>query len=212
MTSQPPVRRGFCRAPWRSRKRKGWQRIPSANRCKLCAALTGILQSWMITPCKILSVRQPWAHLTGDKRIENRSWTTPYRGPLLIHRQAVACGEDRGYRTPARPCRFHAICRWAALSALSISSTSSPDPMIDISSGRSAGCSPTPTRWRSWRSLGNNGFDLRVVDEPLMCVPLGCSRCSNFRFRDLETSSTTGRDRAADSKNRLSFALKHTNW
>lgn len=34
-----------------------------------------------------LSVHQPWGWLicSGEKKIENRSWTTPYRGPLLIH-------------------------------------------------------------------------------------------------------------------------------
>jgi hypothetical protein len=36
-------------------------------------------------PC--LSIRQPWAWLiaNGFKNIENRDWTTGYRGPLLIH-------------------------------------------------------------------------------------------------------------------------------
>ena len=36
---------------------------------------------------KALSVRQPWASLivTGPKRVENRTWATKYRGPLLIH-------------------------------------------------------------------------------------------------------------------------------
>ena len=36
---------------------------------------------------KCLSVRQPWAHLilNGVKDVENRSWATAYRGPLLIH-------------------------------------------------------------------------------------------------------------------------------
>ena len=36
---------------------------------------------------KCLSVRQPWASLivNGTKTIENRSWRTHYRGPLLIH-------------------------------------------------------------------------------------------------------------------------------
>jgi hypothetical protein len=36
---------------------------------------------------KILSLRQPWAHLvvSGSKNIENRTWSTPYRGPFLIH-------------------------------------------------------------------------------------------------------------------------------
>jgi len=36
---------------------------------------------------KCLSVLQPWAHLilSGQKWVENRTWTTRHRGPLLIH-------------------------------------------------------------------------------------------------------------------------------
>ena len=36
---------------------------------------------------KIISVRQPWASLiaNGAKDIENRTWPTRYRGPVLIH-------------------------------------------------------------------------------------------------------------------------------
>lgn len=36
---------------------------------------------------KALSIRQPWAWLivNGFKDIENRSWHTKYRGPVLIH-------------------------------------------------------------------------------------------------------------------------------
>lgn len=36
---------------------------------------------------KTLSVQQPWAELivAGRKKIENRTWSTNYRGPLLIH-------------------------------------------------------------------------------------------------------------------------------
>jgi hypothetical protein len=36
---------------------------------------------------KVLSVRQPWAWLlvAGRKDVENRTWNTKYRGPLLIH-------------------------------------------------------------------------------------------------------------------------------
>jgi hypothetical protein len=36
---------------------------------------------------KALSVRQPWAWLivNGYKDVENRTWSTEYRGPLLIH-------------------------------------------------------------------------------------------------------------------------------
>jgi len=41
---------------------------------------------------KILSICQPWAHaiVFMTKRIENRSWSTPYRGPLLIHADVLA--------------------------------------------------------------------------------------------------------------------------
>jgi hypothetical protein len=36
---------------------------------------------------KVLTVRQPWAHLiiAGIKPIENRVWQTSYRGTILIH-------------------------------------------------------------------------------------------------------------------------------
>jgi hypothetical protein len=36
---------------------------------------------------KALTIRQPWAWaiLQGGKGVENRSWPTKYRGPLLIH-------------------------------------------------------------------------------------------------------------------------------
>lgn len=48
-----------------------------------------------------LSVRQPWAALItgGDKTIECRTWSTPYRGPLLI----CSSGPDvveAGFRFP----------------------------------------------------------------------------------------------------------------
>jgi hypothetical protein len=36
---------------------------------------------------KALSIKQPWAYLvvSGAKPIENRTWRTSWRGPLLIH-------------------------------------------------------------------------------------------------------------------------------
>jgi ASCH domain len=36
---------------------------------------------------KIISIRQPWAGLivSGLKDVENRTWPTRYRGPILIH-------------------------------------------------------------------------------------------------------------------------------
>lgn len=37
--------------------------------------------------CRALSIKQPWAWLivNGYKDVENRSWRTHYRGPVLIH-------------------------------------------------------------------------------------------------------------------------------
>lgn len=36
---------------------------------------------------KAITIRQPWAELIvrGEKDVENRSWRTRHRGPLLIH-------------------------------------------------------------------------------------------------------------------------------
>jgi hypothetical protein len=45
---------------------------------------------------KIITIRQPWAHLivNGRKNIENRSWRTSYRGPVLIHASLNIDRED----------------------------------------------------------------------------------------------------------------------
>jgi hypothetical protein len=42
-----------------------------------------------------LSIRQPWAWLIvqGHKPIENRTWPTTYRGPLLIHAGVIGATE-----------------------------------------------------------------------------------------------------------------------
>lgn len=58
---------------------------------------------------RILSIRQPWAWLiiAGYKDIENRSWSTPYRGPVLIHASLKRdpdgdhFARQRGVRVPA---------------------------------------------------------------------------------------------------------------
>lgn len=51
---------------------------------------------------KALTLTQPWATLValGAKRIETRSWSTKYRGPLLIHAAAGLgpVGGKRGLR------------------------------------------------------------------------------------------------------------------
>lgn len=51
---------------------------------------------------KALSLTQPWATLVslGAKKIETRSWSTPYRGKLLIHaaKGLGSVGGKRGYK------------------------------------------------------------------------------------------------------------------
>ncbi len=54
---------------------------------------------------KALVIRQPWADLVvdGHKTIENRSWSTAYRGPLLI---VAAKALDKGAHWSALPVCF----------------------------------------------------------------------------------------------------------
>ena len=53
---------------------------------------------------KALTIRQPYASLIimGRKRIETRSWSTNYRGPLAIHAGAAVTGR-RGSRRKYGP-------------------------------------------------------------------------------------------------------------
>jgi hypothetical protein len=48
---------------------------------------------------RVLTIRQPWASLIalGHKTIETRSWSTPYRGPVLIHAAKRFTWETRGH-------------------------------------------------------------------------------------------------------------------
>ncbi len=45
---------------------------------------------------KALSIRPPWAHAIAHlgKRVENRTWATRYRGPVLIHASSTKCAAD----------------------------------------------------------------------------------------------------------------------
>lgn len=53
---------------------------------------------------KALTICQPYAEMImlGDKRIENRTWPTTYRGPLLIHagksRDWLEADDEREYQ------------------------------------------------------------------------------------------------------------------
>jgi hypothetical protein len=54
---------------------------------------------------KTLTVQQPWAWaiVAGVKRIENRSWPTSYRGPILIHAGKTRKNMRRIYGQPLFP-------------------------------------------------------------------------------------------------------------
>lgn len=56
-------------------------------------------------PIRALTIRQPWATLiiAGIKDVENRSWSTRYRGPLAVH---AAANPDR--QPAATAARAHA--------------------------------------------------------------------------------------------------------
>lgn len=72
---------------------------------------------------KVISVRQPWAWLivaTGEcgKDIENRSWATSHRGPILIHagaakdrdfEGAIRYARERGIEVPISELRYGGI-------------------------------------------------------------------------------------------------------
>jgi hypothetical protein len=46
---------------------------------------------------RMLSIRQPWlwAILHAGKRVENRTWSTPYRGPVALHAGKALTEQDR---------------------------------------------------------------------------------------------------------------------
>ena len=56
----------------------------------------------MIYPNVALSIRQPWAHyiVHDGKDVENRQWSTRFRGPVLIHAGKGVDAEDRESMTP----------------------------------------------------------------------------------------------------------------
>lgn len=49
-----------------------------------------------LTSIRAITVGPPFAHaiVTGAKKLENRTWSTKYRGPLLIHAASSLWAED----------------------------------------------------------------------------------------------------------------------
>lgn len=73
---------------------------------------------------KALSIRPPWSHAIAHlgKRIENRTWGTRYRGPILIHASSTYVPIDYaeladilGYRIEREACVAGAVIAVARL-------------------------------------------------------------------------------------------------
>src|SRR5262245_8471910 len=86
---------------------------------------------------KALTIRQPYAWLivAGHKDVENRSWSTKYRGPLLIHAGVQPHSnplndiEERyGVRIPSSVLQFGGVIGCVDLIAVT---TASPSPWFD---------------------------------------------------------------------------------
>ena len=61
--------------------------ITTANTLKTLSNIEELFARFPTLPRVALSIRQPWCHfiVSGTKDIENRSWHTNFRGPILIH-------------------------------------------------------------------------------------------------------------------------------
>lgn len=114
---------------------------------------------------KALSIRQPWAWLIvqGRKDIENRSWATRYRGPLIIHASKGMTREefDHTFIFAVNACgfrghfpRFEELERGGIVGALRMVDCVRP----------SAASSP-------WHMEGQHGF-LLADARPLPFVPM----------------------------------------
>ena len=120
-----------------------------------------------------LTVQQPWAYaiLTGEKTVENRSWSTGYRGPLAIHaaaRDDAAGHRDyriidllarRGAHEDGVAYNHGAVIAVARL----VDICSATTPGHELRSHRVCECGP-------WRTPGQHHWqlaDVRPLDEPV---------------------------------------------
>lgn len=124
---------------------------------------------------KALSIRQPWAHaiLFAGKRIENRTWSTPFRGEFLIH-AAKGCTEIEMQSAlySIRECLQHPVARERVPGPLLVRG------FVDAPRGGIVGrarlvdvLQPSETPTEPWHAPGQYGFVLVDV-EPLPFRPL----------------------------------------
>ena len=109
---------------------------------------------------RAVSIHQPWAWaiLNAGKDVENRSWRTHHRGPILIHASATRSTYDREANRFSQRFRI-ALPPWEELHTRALIG------IVDI-----VGCVRDSTsRWAepdSWHWLLENP---RTLSEPLAC-------------------------------------------
>jgi hypothetical protein len=129
---------------------------------------------------KCISIRQPWAwlivrpDLTGYARaaallagviktIENRTWPTRYRGPVLLH---ASKGMTRAEYEDACAMAF-----WAGVHAADIPKLEDLQRGGIVGKATLADCIPSEKRASDWHMGGQFGFLLQDI-EPLPFTPL----------------------------------------
>ncbi|MBY4733953.1 ASCH domain-containing protein [Cupriavidus pauculus] len=116
-------------------------------------------------PTKALSIRQPWAWLivNGHKDIENRSWATRFRGPVLIHAaKSMTVAEHR------------AVQDYMAEISVGYVKVPAIDELARggiVGLAEVAACVPPERRTSRWHMEGCHGFALRAA-QPLPFTPL----------------------------------------
>jgi hypothetical protein len=121
-----------------------------------------------------LSVRQPWADLImgGWKPVENRTWTTDYRGPVIIH-------AGKTWDTPPPDVAFD-------LSALGITSKKSPRGylgVVDLVSVHPASACMSDSVCGGWGQPGDDMFHWVVTAPRRFPEPItGSGHLSLYRW------------------------------
>lgn len=130
-----------------------------------------------VKPMKILSLWQPWASLIawGEKKIETRSWSTNYRGPVAIHATGTIKDEAREAVYASDAIRAAIDRHDKTLDGLPLGSIVAVAEIVDcVEFGTIGAPEPTGTPEASFGDFtpGRFGFilqNVRALAEPIKC-------------------------------------------
>jgi hypothetical protein len=111
---------------------------------------------------RLLTLKPPWAHLVAHcgKNVENRSWFTPYRGPILIHASQSVSGP--AYREVGRWLASRRLPELPPIEALVCGAVIAVATLSDVRQ-----------KWDSpWYAPGAFGWllsDVRPLSDPIRC-------------------------------------------